>query len=42
MDECATVPPLAHETGEHLIACWLSEATKEAAHPDHASTGGAA
>ena len=24
MDECATVPPLAHETDDHLIACWLS------------------
>ncbi len=42
MDECATVPPLAHETDDHLIACWLSEATKQAAHPNHASTGGAA
>jgi oligopeptide/dipeptide ABC transporter ATP-binding protein len=43
MDVCATVPPLAHETGDHLVACWLSEATKAAAgQPDHASTGGAA
>jgi len=42
MDECATVPPLAHETQDHLIACWLSEATKSAARPDHAQAGGAA
>jgi len=42
MDECAIVPPLAHESDDHLIACWLTEATKQAAHPDHASTGGAA
>jgi len=41
MDECATVPPLAHETQDHLIACWLSEATKSAARPDHAQAGGA-
>jgi peptide/nickel transport system ATP-binding protein len=41
MDECASVPPLAHETGDHLIACWLSEATRDAGRPDHASTGGA-
>ena len=42
MDECADVPPLAHETDDHLIACWLSEATKRAGRPDHAATGGAA
>jgi peptide/nickel transport system ATP-binding protein len=42
MDVCGTVPPLAHETGEHLIACWLSEATKQAGRPDHATAGGAA
>jgi peptide/nickel transport system ATP-binding protein len=42
MDECATVPPLALETSDHLIACWLSDATKAAAEPDHAPTGGAA
>ena len=42
MDVCATVPPLAHETDEHLIACWLSEATKQAGRPDHATAGGAA
>jgi peptide/nickel transport system ATP-binding protein len=41
MDVCATVPPLAHETDEHLIACWLSEATKQAGRPDHATAGGA-
>jgi peptide/nickel transport system ATP-binding protein len=42
MDECATVPPLAHESGDHLIACWLSEATRQAGRPDHATAGGAA
>jgi peptide/nickel transport system ATP-binding protein len=42
MDVCAAVPPLAHETDEHLIACWLSEATKQAGRPDHATAGGAA
>jgi oligopeptide/dipeptide ABC transporter ATP-binding protein len=42
MDVCATVPALAHETDEHLIACWLSEATKRAGRPDHATAGGAA
>jgi peptide/nickel transport system ATP-binding protein len=42
MEECATVPPLAHETDDHLIACWLSEATKHAGRPDHAAAGGAA
>ena len=42
MDVCATVPPLAHDTDEHLIACWLSEATKQAGRPDHATAGGAA
>jgi len=42
MDVCATVPPLAHATDEHLIACWLSEATKQAGRPDHATAGGAA
>ena len=42
MDVCSNVPPLAHETDEHLIACWLSEATKQAGRPDHATAGGAA
>jgi peptide/nickel transport system ATP-binding protein len=42
MDVCATVPPLAQENDEHLIACWLSEATKQAGRPDHATAGGAA
>jgi peptide/nickel transport system ATP-binding protein len=42
MDECATVPPLAHESDDHVIACWLSEATKHAGRPDHAAAGGAA
>jgi oligopeptide/dipeptide ABC transporter ATP-binding protein len=42
MDECATVPALAHETDDHLIACWLSEATKAAGQRDHANAGGAA
>ena len=31
MDECATVPPLAADTDRHLIACWLTDATKQAA-----------
>jgi oligopeptide/dipeptide ABC transporter ATP-binding protein len=30
MEVCATAPPLAHETDEHQIACWLSEATRQA------------
>ncbi len=42
MDVCANVPPLAHETDDHLNACWLSEATKQAAEHEHASAGGAA
>ena len=42
MDECAEVPPLAHETDEHLIACWLSEATKQAGRPQNATAVGAA
>jgi peptide/nickel transport system ATP-binding protein len=42
MDECAAVPPLADETDDHLIACWLSEATRRAGNRDHAATGGAA
>jgi peptide/nickel transport system ATP-binding protein len=42
MDECADVPPLAHETDEHLIACWLSEATKRAGRPQNAAAGGVA
>ena len=36
------VPPLAHETPEHLIACWLSEATKRAADPAGAAAAGGA
>jgi hypothetical protein len=39
MDECATVPPLAADTDRHLIACWLTDATKHAAPVDHASAG---
>ncbi len=31
MPECEVVPPLASETPEHSIACWLSEATRAAA-----------
>jgi peptide/nickel transport system ATP-binding protein len=31
MDECDLVPPLAHETQVHAVACWLSEATRRAA-----------
>ncbi|HTG47453.1 MAG TPA: ABC transporter ATP-binding protein [Actinomycetota bacterium] len=42
MDVCTTVPPLAHETDAHLIACWLSEATKRAGAPAGAAAGGAA
>ncbi len=42
MEECATVPPLASETDEHMIACWLSEATRQAGRPDNAAAGGAA
>ncbi len=42
MEACADVPPLAHETDEHLIACWLSEATKQAGRPQNATAGGAA
>jgi oligopeptide/dipeptide ABC transporter ATP-binding protein len=30
MDECDLVPPLAHETPVHAVACWLSEATRRA------------
>jgi oligopeptide/dipeptide ABC transporter ATP-binding protein len=42
MDACTTVPPLAHETEDHQIACWLSEATKRAGRPAEAAAGGAA
>ena len=42
MDRCTVVPPLAHETPEHLIACWLSEATKRAADPAAAAAAGGA
>ena len=42
MDVCTIVPPLAHESADHLIACWLSEATREAGRPTGAATGGAA
>ena len=42
MDACTTVPPLAHETADHQIACWLSEATKRAGRPAAAAAGGAA
>ncbi len=31
MDECDRVPPLAHESEAHAVACWLSDATREAA-----------
>jgi len=41
MDACAEVPPLARESDDHQIACWLSEATKRAGRPDHAAAGGA-
>jgi peptide/nickel transport system ATP-binding protein len=43
MVECATVPPLADETAEHRIACWLSDATREAGGlPTRATAGGGA
>ena len=42
MDVCTIVPPLAHESADHVIACWLSEATREAGRPTGAATGGAA
>ena len=42
MDRCTIVPPLAPETPEHLIACWLSEATKRAAEPAGAAAAGGA
>ena len=42
MDVCTIVPPLAHESADYLIACWLSEATREAGRPTGAATGGAA
>jgi len=42
MDVCTIVPPLAYESADHLIACWLSEATREAGRPTGTATGGAA
>ncbi len=44
MPECDRVPPLAFEDPEHEIACWLSDATREAAGGTRGSTvaGGAA
>ncbi len=43
MEECAAVPPLAHESDEHLIACWLSDATRQAGgQPARTATGGPA
>jgi peptide/nickel transport system ATP-binding protein len=43
MEECALVPPLAHESDEHLIACWLSDATRQAGgQPARTATGGPA
>ena len=43
MEVCATVPPLAHETDEHQIACWLSDATLQAGGlPSRTVSGGAA
>jgi len=42
MDACATVPPLAADTDRHLIACWLTDATKQAAPVAHAPAGDAA
>ena len=42
MTECDRVPPIAAETADHLVACWLFEATRAAAgaHPG-TSLGGA-
>jgi oligopeptide/dipeptide ABC transporter ATP-binding protein len=31
MSECDRVPPIAAEAADHLVACWLSEATRAAA-----------
>jgi len=43
MPECQTVPPLVGESDEHLIACWLSDATREAGGlPNRSVSGGAA
>ncbi len=44
MPECDRVPPLAFEDPEHEIACWLSNATRQAAGDPRGSTvaGGAA
>jgi peptide/nickel transport system ATP-binding protein len=40
MAECALVPPLAHESADHLNACWLSDATRAEGGLDRASAGG--
>jgi peptide/nickel transport system ATP-binding protein len=43
MEECAVVPPLAQESDDHLIACWLSDATRQAGRqPARTATGGPA
>jgi hypothetical protein len=31
MPECERVPPLALETDDHAVACWLRDATRRAA-----------
>jgi len=43
MEEFVRVPPLVRESDEHLIACWLSEATREAGGlPSRTVSGGTA
>jgi ABC-type dipeptide/oligopeptide/nickel transport system ATPase component len=42
MPECTGVPPLAHETADHEIACWLSDATRGAGGYPAMAGGGAA
>jgi oligopeptide/dipeptide ABC transporter ATP-binding protein len=40
MPECVTVPPLAHESNDHQVACWLSDATRRVAAQPHDRAGG--
>ena len=40
MEVCAITPPLAAEAPDHAVACWLSDATKRAAHMASVSTDG--
>ncbi len=39
---CDEIPPLAHDTADHEIACWLSDATREAGGYPAMAGGGAA